>query len=109
MESHTFLMGFFFLPFLCGPSAYASRSNSALWFIALSPILDFTTFSTSSALSRPLSREIWSYNPVIQMFPTFATSRLRDILAAKGGTMWDEENGPVKFSLKMLDFHVAFR
>jgi hypothetical protein len=41
------------------------------------------------------------------MFPTFATSRLREILAAKGGTMWGREMAG-KFSLKMLDFHVAF-
>jgi hypothetical protein len=38
------------------------------------------------------------------MFPTFATRRLREILAAKGGR---EMAG--KFILKMPDFHVAFR
>jgi hypothetical protein len=37
------------------------------------------------------------------MFSTFATSRLREILAAKYGEMAG------RFSLKMPDFHVAFR
>jgi hypothetical protein len=46
------------------------------------------TFSTSPALPRPLSRESCSCNPVIYMCPTFATSRLREILATKGGNMW---------------------
>jgi hypothetical protein len=43
------------------------------------------------------------------MFPTFATSRLsREILAAKGGN-YVGEKWPVKFSLKMPDFHVTLR
>jgi hypothetical protein len=45
---------------LCGPSAYASRNTSALWLIALSPVLDAPNFSTSSALPRHLNRESWS-------------------------------------------------
>jgi hypothetical protein len=55
----------------------------------------------------PLSRGNWNCKPVIYMFPTFAAGRLREIIAAKGGKYvggyW-----PVKFSLKMPDFHVAF-
>jgi hypothetical protein len=54
---------FFFLPFLWGPSAYASGSTSALWLIVLSPYLDVQTISTSSALPRPLSRESWICKP----------------------------------------------
>jgi hypothetical protein len=50
---------------LWGPSAYASGSTSALWLIVLSPVLDFPTFSNSYALPRPISREGWSFNPVI--------------------------------------------
>jgi hypothetical protein len=42
------------------------------------------------------------------MFPTFATSRLREILAGKGGRNYVGEKWPVNFSLKMPDFHVAF-
>jgi hypothetical protein len=42
------------------------------------------------------------------MFPTFATSPLREILAAKGGKLCGREIAG-KFSLKMPDFHVAFR
>jgi hypothetical protein len=41
------------------------------------------------------------------MLPTFATSRLREILAARYGTIRREMAG--KFSLKFPDFHVAFR
>jgi hypothetical protein len=41
------------------------------------------------------------------MFPTFATSRLREILAAKGWNYVGEKCAG-KFSLKMPDFHVAF-
>jgi hypothetical protein len=47
------------------PSSYASGSTSALWLIVLSPVLDIPTFSTSTALPRPLSRESWSCKPVI--------------------------------------------
>jgi hypothetical protein len=55
------------------PSAYASRSTSALCFrkylslmaYCTIPVLDFPTFPTSSALPRPLSRETWSCKPVI--------------------------------------------
>jgi hypothetical protein len=42
------------------------------------------------------------------MFPTFATSRLKEILAAKSGN-YVGEKWPVNLSLKMPDFHVAFR
>jgi hypothetical protein len=50
---------------------------------------DVPTLSTSSTLSRPLSRESWSYRPIILNFLlTFTTSRLQEILAAKGGTVW---------------------
>jgi hypothetical protein len=42
------------------------------------------------------------------MFTTFATSRLREILAAKVGNTWGEKCAG-KFSLKMPDFHVTFR
>jgi hypothetical protein len=52
----------------------------------------------------PLSRESWSCKPVILMFPTFSTSRFREILAAKCGR---EMGG--KFSLKMPEFQIAFR
>jgi hypothetical protein len=68
------------------------------------PRIGLPNFSNSSALPRPLSREVWNFKPVIYMFPTFATSRLREIIAAKGGL---EMAG--KFSLKLPDFHVAFR
>jgi hypothetical protein len=72
------------------------------------PVLDFPTFSAISALPRPLSRENWSCIPVIYMFPTFGTSRLREILAAQ---IWNcvGEKWPVNFSLKMPYFNVAFR
>jgi hypothetical protein len=43
------------------------------------------------------------------MFPTFATSRLREIQAAQRWNYVGARNVPVKFSLKMPDFHVAFR
>jgi hypothetical protein len=50
---------------------------------------DVPNLSNSFELPRPLSREIWSYRPIILNFlPTFATSRLEDLLAVKGGTMW---------------------
>jgi hypothetical protein len=98
---------FFFFSF-GGPSPYASGSTSALWFILLSPVFDFPTFSTSFTLPHPLSRESWSFNPVIYMFPTFVTSCLQEILAAKCGIMWGREMAG-KFKLKMPDFHVAFR
>jgi hypothetical protein len=42
------------------------------------------------------------------MFPNFATGRLREILAAIGGNYVGREMAG-KFSLKMPDFHVAFR
>jgi hypothetical protein len=42
------------------------------------------------------------------MFPTFATTHLREILAAKVGNDVGEK-WPVNFSLKMHDFHVTFR
>jgi hypothetical protein len=54
-----------FLLFLWGLTAYTSGSTSALWLILLSPVLDVPTFSISSALPRPLSRENWSCNPLI--------------------------------------------
>jgi hypothetical protein len=41
------------------------------------------------------------------MFPTFATGSLQQILLAKDGNMWARNDR--KFSLKMPDFHVAFR
>jgi hypothetical protein len=53
------------------------------------PCIGIQTFSSSSALPRPLNRESLSRNRVIQMFPTFATSRLRQILPATGGIMWE--------------------
>ena len=39
--------------------------------------------------------------------PTFATSRLQEILAAKGVTTWGREMAD-EFCLKMPDFHVTF-
>jgi hypothetical protein len=42
------------------------------------------------------------------MFPSFATSRFREILAAKGGN-YVGEKWPVNFSLKFPDFHITFR
>jgi hypothetical protein len=56
---------FFLHLFVWGPSAYASGRTSALWLIVLSPVLDVPTFSTSSALPRPLNKESWSCKLVI--------------------------------------------
>jgi hypothetical protein len=47
-----------------------------------------SNFAHSSALPRPLSWESWSCKPIILDFSTFATGRLREILAARGGTIW---------------------
>jgi hypothetical protein len=71
------------------------------------PVLDVPTFSTTSTLPRLIGREGWSCIPVIYMFSTFATSRLREILADRGGNMWAKMAG--KFSLQMPDIYVAFR
>jgi hypothetical protein len=60
----------------------APQSYSLLY----NPRIGLPTFSASSALTRALSRESWSCKPVIYMSPTFATSRLREILAAE---MWN--------------------
>jgi hypothetical protein len=59
-----FFFFFFFFFSLCIPSAYASGSTSASWLIVLSHMLDYTTLSTSYALSRPLSRESWRCKPL---------------------------------------------
>jgi hypothetical protein len=48
------------------------------------------------------------FRAVIYMFKPFATSSLREILTAKGGKLCGREMAG-KFSLKMPDFHVAFR
>jgi hypothetical protein len=70
-----------------GSLSLCFRKHLSLMAYCTIPVLNFPTFSTSSTLLRPLSRESWNCKPVIYMFPTFATSLLREILAAKGGTM----------------------
>jgi hypothetical protein len=56
------------------------------------PRIGLPTFPTSSALPRSLIIESWSCEPVIPIFPTFATSRLREIIVANlelcGGEKW---------------------
>jgi hypothetical protein len=63
--SSTFSFTSSLLLLLWGPSAYTSGSTSALSLFVLSPVLDIPTFSTSSALPRPLSKESWNCRPVI--------------------------------------------
>jgi hypothetical protein len=96
----------FFFSFL-GSFSLCFRKHLSLMAYWTIPVLDPTTFSTSSALPRPLSRESWSCNLVIQMFPTFTTSRFREILAAKVEICGREMAG--NFGLKVPDFHVEFR
>jgi hypothetical protein len=72
------------------------------------PRIELPTSSTSSAMPPPLSRESWGCKFVILMFLTFAASRSREILAAKGGNHVGREMAG-KFILKLPDFHVAFR
>jgi hypothetical protein len=71
-------------------------------------LLDVPTFFTSSALPRPLSRENWRCNPVIfrcfQLSPLVVFERSYHPKVKLYGR---EMAG--KFSLKMSDFHVAFR
>jgi hypothetical protein len=95
--------------FPLGSFSLCFRKHLSLTAYCTIPVLDHPTFSTSSALPPPLSRESWSCKPVNYMFPTFATIRLsRDPYQLK---VWDYvgEKCAGKFSLKMPDFHVAFR
>jgi hypothetical protein len=40
----------------------------------------------AATLPKPRKLSLWAYN--FKFLPTFATSRLQEILTAKGGTMW---------------------
>jgi hypothetical protein len=86
------------LLFLWGPSPYTSGNTLPLWLIVPSPVLDFSTFPTSSALPRPLSRESWSCNPVIYKFPTFATSRLSRAPSSQKAELCGARNGQVNLA-----------
>jgi hypothetical protein len=79
--------GYILLILSSGSFSLCLRKYLSLMAYCAIPVLDVQTFSISSALSRPLSRESWSCNFTF-FLPTFATSRLQEILAAKVGTMW---------------------
>jgi len=58
-------MDIVFLSFPLGSFSLCFRKHLSLMAYCTIPVLDFPTFSTSSALPRPLSREGWSCKPVI--------------------------------------------
>ena len=75
------------------------------WLIVLP--LDVPALTTSLLLWGPSGQRwscLWTF--LFLIVPTSATSRLRKILAAKGGTTCARN---YEFCLKMPDFHVTFR
>jgi hypothetical protein len=86
------------------PVANAPDVLQPCWLIVLP--LDVPTLTTSCLQRDPRNQRNYIYKPFLDV-PTFTTSRLLEILAAKGGTMW-VRNG--RWILpEMPDFHVTFR
>ena len=79
---------FFFLPSFCCPSvANAPNVLQPYWLILLP--LDVPDLTTSLLLWDPSGQRwrcLWTF--LFSNVPTFATSRLQEILAAKRGTTW---------------------
>ena len=83
--------------------ANASNVLQPYWFIVLP--LDIPAVTASLLLWGPSGQRWWClWTFLFSNVPTFATSRLYEILAAKGGREMADE-----FCLKMPDFHLIFR
>ena len=90
----------------CPSVANAPNVLQPYWLLVLP--LDVPDFTTSILLWSPSCQRwrcLWTF--LFSKVPTFATSRLQEITAAKSGTTWARND---RWILpKMPDFHVTFR
>ena len=90
--------------FLLGFGGYVPNVLQPYWFIVLP--LDVPDLTSSLLLWGPSGQRwrcLWTF--LFSNVPTFATGRLQDSPAAKGGTTCARND---EFCLKMPDFHVTF-
>ena len=92
-----------FSSFCCALVANAPNVLQPYWLIVLP--LDIPYLTASLLLWGPSGQRWRCLWTLFSNVPTFATSRLQEILAAKGGTTW-VRNGRW---MKMPDFHLTFR
>ena len=92
--------------FYCASVTNAPNVLQPYWFIVLpSDVPDLTASLLLWGPSGQRWRCLWTF--LFSNVPTFASSRLQEILEAKGGITW-ARNGR-RILPKMPDFHVTFR